>query len=206
MASRVHQCIAIVLCGALSACGSSGSKSTTSGFAPVGADTFIDVPLEDETSLQVVNQDGTGYAYAVGIDDDGKFAALSALVGDDRLPAPTFAGSVKFNGTAGLLYVDRAFESQNFAIPDRFSNSVVVRVNMQDGTFSGRTEPDPVENLVFRGTVDGQGRMTGTSAFTSFDVDVSGKFEGKVSDTTAIGAFHGTDGVDLYAGGLRATR
>ena len=209
-------CIALILVSGLSGCvsddtGGLGSSPdfARSEFAQVASGgEILSGDLRQPLSIGVADDDDVGYAYRIGVDARGNYTGLAGLHNPARIDAPTFNGEAKFAGTASMRIIDRLTPQSSFAQSVPFTAPIVVRVDLAEGTFAGRTSPPSSSadwQLTFNGTFSG-GDMTGTSRLTGLRFDTSGAFLGRAGDEKAIGAFHGNNSEDVYAGGLIATR
>jgi len=187
-----------------------------SGFAAVNADQEIARSLRSDVSSSVVGDDeaGAGYAFKLGLDGRDNFTAFAGLVRAGQIDPPRFRGTAKYQGVTTLRLIDRIRPDAPFAVSDALQSGMVLRVDLSDNRFTGRTPPISSSTrwqLTYSGDIE-DGRLTGTSRLVREPsarhgrFDVTGKLRGRIGDNQAIAAFHGNDDEDIFAGGFRATR
>lgn len=184
--------------------GGGGPDYASSGFAEAGDNGFLTGALVDQLSIRFVEADGAGFAYRAGLDAQDNYTAQSGLVGAALIDRPAASGQLRYTGSASMMIINRSDRNDSFAESEQFSSTVVVRADLDSGTFRGRT-PQPQGfnpwQLTFSGQIEGN-RMTGAARLTGRSFDLSGPLDGRIGSERAIAVFHGNDEEDTFAGGF----
>ena len=141
----------------------------------------------------VVGQ-GDGFSYRVGSAVGGGFIGQAGLIpGSDVLPAPA-TGSASYTGRWELAKVTSIFiEGGNingFSSTD--SGTITLLADFDDGSISGASGGLSIDGNVSGGQLSGDVTYNGTE----------GDLTGIIGSDQAIGAFHGNDGNQIFAGGF----
>lgn len=182
----------------LTACASRQDAATNSGFASPTRSGVIRAGLQDTSTLKLVDAEGDGVAFQVGVDGGKGFKGLAGLVaGTDVTFRPTtgigtYTGSyrvlaledITLNGTllAGRKSVD--------------DGSITLNADFANNTLQGRSGP-----LRVNGRLEGR-TLSGAVTYRG----VNGDLRGLVGGDDAYGAFHGNNADLIYAGGFIAAR
>ncbi|PUB16383.1 hypothetical protein [Yoonia sediminilitoris] len=139
---------------------------------------------------------GQGYAFKAGSDGDGIAAVAGVIPGTVATEAPT-SGTIRFEGNYQLVSVGGFFldDGNVVGISVPVAGPISLNGNFDDGTLRGSAD---------RLSIDG--RISGNALSGNVEYDgVEGKLTGVIGANKAVGAFHGNDEDDIYAGGFYAT-
>lgn len=170
-------------------------NNTTSGFVTPASNGTISSP--DGTTRGFSDSSGQGYAFKAGNDDDDDIIAVSGIIpGTVASGAPT-SGNVIYTGDYQMVSVGGFFIDDGkvigFAVAD--SGSISLNADFDGGTLRGSDD---------KLTIDG--RISGNQLSGDVEYDgVDGTLKGVIGADKAVGAFHGNDKNDIYAGGFYAT-
>jgi len=182
---------------AITAC---SSGRTHSGFQTPSNTGDIAPSLTSARRGSDITLSGDGYAYAVGLGDVGllgksnQFAGYAGIVPTTTVSTPPTTGSATWNGTYEVGKIDGFTSSGDTisAVSHLYGNTISLTANFASGTLIGSN-----------GFLSVNGNFTGSTLSGSVDyIGTGGALTGLVGATGAVGAFHGHDSNNVFAGGF----
>ncbi len=177
---------------AISACTS--DTYTHSGFQAPSDAGAIATSLTSSRRGSDINASGDGYAYAVGMKSGNGFYGYAGIVPTTTVSVPLSAGSATWSGSYKVARITGITLSGSFLQGTSYVNSgaLTLRANFDTGTLIGNST-----YLTVNGTFSGS-NLSGNVTYRG----LNGALTGLVGATGAVGAFHGNDATDIYAGGF----
>lgn len=192
-------CLILALPGILSVAACEESvidQNTTSRFVTPSSSGEIDVPATGAGGSIIFG--GQGVVYRAGADSPTGIVAVAGIIPGTTVSAIPDSGSSIYSGTFELVKVDGFFVNDNqnvVGFPTLRSGDISLTADFDDQTLKGRAD-----DL----TVDGS--FTGNTLAGSVEYEgISGTLRGLIGADKAVGAFHGNDSDEIYAGGFYVT-
>ena len=181
----------------------SGCTSLTqSGFRSVdgnSCDAEIDVELDDESNGNVYDQDYGGAAFAIGVGYN-TVNAYAGLMPNSTGGAQVNSGTATYSGEYEALRVTGVEKDGPYLVGfvSRGSDDIDLTADFDAQTLTGTSDA---------GVLEVDGTISGTEVGGSVVYhDVEGDLEGVIGADAVIGAFHGHDADEVFAGGFIAER
>lgn len=180
---------------------------SASAFVVPAADGSIASTLIQTSADAVIDADGDGYGYLAGKDaTDSSLHTVAGLVGGDALTALPGTGTASYAGYFELYHLNRQASGSPRADLRSVTGALTITLDMTNTRFSGASAG--VVNgrpaLMLSGDVRA-GTLTGRATYTNGTVALGGDLIGRAGTEKVIGAYHGNDGSDSFAGGFLAT-
>ncbi len=186
----------------IAACTPDVDSLTNSSFSAPDASGNYSSSLTSTRSGKDVDATGNGYGYIVGIRDGNSFQGYAGIIPGSTVTAPPATGLATMTGTYEVVRIrDISLDGNHLTGTPVYAVSAPVTLvaNFGAGTLKGAsTGPNPL--LTVDGTFSGQ-TLGGSVVYRG----VSGSLTGLVGSDRAIGAFHGNNATDIYAGGFYVT-
>ncbi len=184
----------------------SGAVSTASRFVTVDPSGDINTGL---TGVQgdgdMIDNAGVGFAYQAGVDlGSASFVAEAGVVGTDQVTALPQTGTLTYNGFFELVHVDRDAVTDSTAEVHSTIGVMSLSANLNTNSVTGQsagTGDSGAPLLVVNGALTGTD-LSGTARYRDFGEDMTGPLTGAVGADKAVGAFHGNNEADAFAGGF----
>ena len=177
---------------AISACTS--DTFTHSGFQTPTSSGEVGTSLSSATRRSHISASGDGYAYAVGIGSNNNFYGYSGIATTTSVSAPLSAGTATWSGNYALGRV-RDISLSGALLRGIKSTETAALTLTAD--FEKRTLVGGTSTLSVNGAFSGS-NLSGSVTYRGLD----GSLTGLVGATGAVGAFHGNNATDIYAGGF----
>ncbi|MEE9453325.1 MAG: hypothetical protein V3V13_02940 [Paracoccaceae bacterium] len=179
----------------IAACTPDVDSLTNSSFNAPDASGNYSTSLTSTESGKDVDVTGRGYAYIVGIRDGNSFQGYAGLIPGATVIAPPAAGTAAMAGTYQVARITGISLNGNLLtgtpVP-AVSAPITLTADFGAGTLAGSSP-----FLTVNGTFSGE-TLGGSVVYRG----LNGSLTGLVGSDRAIGAFHGNNATDIYAGGF----
>ncbi|MEC3861150.1 hypothetical protein VK792_07630 [Mesobacterium sp. TK19101] len=180
---------------------------SASAFVVPAADGSIGSDLIQTSADAVIDTDGDGYGYLAGKDaSDSSLHTVAGLVGGDALTALPGSGTASYDGYFELYHLNRPTTGSSRADLRSLTGAMTITLDMTNDSFSGASAGtvNGRPALMLSGQITGD-TLTGIASYTNGTVAMTGDMIGRAGTEKVIGAYHGNNGSDSFAGGFLAT-